>query len=74
MISMEKEWQPSPLHIPIPELPNEKPKPKDLDEPSKKPDMGDSHESPTPSRGSIIIGGDEVDPREWDPFKKEDEL
>lgn len=72
-----REWQPIPL--PVPDLPRTPPpghypekKDRDINEPEegedKKPTTDRDTENPTtPRRGSIIIGGDGVDPREWNP-------
>lgn len=79
---MEKrEWQPIPL--PVPDLPQEPPPdryPKkddsEIQDPNqdKQPTPDKNQDEPTaPKRGSVIIGGEEDD-REWNPFKRDDEM
>lgn len=64
-----REWQPIPL--PVPDLPRTPPPghyPEKKDHEINEPTTDSDSENPnTPRRGSIIIGGDEVDPREWNP-------
>jgi hypothetical protein len=79
-----REWQPIPL--PVSDLPQTPPpgrypekKDREINEPEEDGDKEpttdrDTGEPTTPRRGSIIIGGDEVDPRAWSPFKGPDEL
>ena len=62
-----REWQPIPL--PVPDLPQTPPPgryPGKKDREINEPEEDSDPENPTtPRRGSIIIGGDEIDPRAW---------
>lgn len=65
--SAKKPFEPSPLHIPAPGDGFEGPLPPP---PQPGPELGDNidaQDTPAP-RGTIIIGGDGNDDREWRPF------
>lgn len=76
-----REWQPIPL--PVPDLPQEPPpdrypkkKDSEIEEPNqdKQPNPDKNTDETTPKRGSVIIGGNEEDDREWNPLKGDDEM
>jgi hypothetical protein len=70
---------PTPDRMPPPDFDPDKEKdhPDTGDNPEKDKEKKDRYDDPgekTSDRGSVVIGGDEIDSREWKPFKSDTEL